>query len=67
MRTAPPRAAALSPAGSARGAVMASGGALGPAPDPPGVAVGCSWPCVPPDGLARALCLRRGAGRDEAR
>ncbi|XP_040558858.1 ATPase PAAT isoform X2 [Gallus gallus] len=45
---------------------MASGGALGPAPDPPGVAVGCSWPCVPPDGLARALCLRRGAGRDEA-
>ncbi|XP_021255264.1 uncharacterized protein C10orf88 homolog isoform X1 [Numida meleagris] len=45
---------------------MASGDALGPAPAPPGVAVGCSWPCVPPGGLARALCLRRGAGRDEA-
>uniref|UniRef100_A0A8C9FBT6 Chromosome 10 open reading frame 88 n=1 Tax=Pavo cristatus TaxID=9049 RepID=A0A8C9FBT6_PAVCR len=40
---------------------MASGGALGPAPAPPGVAVGCSWPCVPPGGLTRALCLRRGA------
>ncbi|XP_072196150.1 ATPase PAAT [Excalfactoria chinensis] len=45
---------------------MASGGALGPAPAPHGVTVCCSWPCVPPDGLARALCLRSGAGRDEA-
>ncbi|XP_031453215.1 ATPase PAAT [Phasianus colchicus] len=45
---------------------MASGGAPCPAPAPPGVTVGCSWPCVPPGGLARALCLRRGASRDEA-
>ncbi|XP_052655594.1 ATPase PAAT [Harpia harpyja] len=32
------------------------------AADPCCVAAGCSWPCAPPDGLARALCLRRGAG-----
>ncbi|XP_065602422.1 ATPase PAAT [Cyrtonyx montezumae] len=46
---------------------MASGGGgQGPAPAPPGVSVSCSWLCVPPGGLARALCVRRGAGRDEA-
>ncbi|XP_069653266.1 ATPase PAAT isoform X2 [Haliaeetus albicilla] len=32
------------------------------AADPCCVAAGCSWPCAPPDGLARALCLRRDAG-----
>ncbi|KAM6415815.1 ATPase PAAT [Rhynochetos jubatus] len=43
------------------------------AADPPGgprelccVAVGCSWPCAPPYGLARAVCLRRDAGGGEA-
>ncbi|XP_029886654.1 ATPase PAAT isoform X2 [Aquila chrysaetos chrysaetos] len=36
------------------------------AADPCCVAAGCSWPCAPPDGLARALCLRRGAGGGEA-
>ncbi|KAM9285070.1 ATPase PAAT [Morus bassanus] len=30
------------------------------------VAARCSWPCAPPDGLARAVCLRRGAGGGEA-
>ncbi|XP_033917945.1 ATPase PAAT isoform X2 [Melopsittacus undulatus] len=30
------------------------------------VLAGCSWLCVPPDGLARALCLRRDAGGGEA-
>uniref|UniRef100_A0A8B9MPM1 Chromosome 10 open reading frame 88 n=1 Tax=Accipiter nisus TaxID=211598 RepID=A0A8B9MPM1_9AVES len=34
--------------------------------DPCCVAAGCSWPCAPPDGLARALCLRRDAGGGEA-
>ncbi|XP_032046889.1 ATPase PAAT isoform X1 [Aythya fuligula] len=44
---------------------MASGcGAAAPHPggpgEPPGVAVGCSWPCSPPGELARVLCVRRG-------
>ncbi|XP_075011338.1 ATPase PAAT isoform X1 [Calonectris borealis] len=30
------------------------------------VAAGCSWPCASPDGLARAVCLRREAGGGEA-
>ncbi|XP_051472782.1 ATPase PAAT isoform X2 [Apus apus] len=50
---------------------MASGGAAGPGPgvprEPCSVWAGCSWRCVPPDGLARALCLQRGAGGGEAR
>ncbi|XP_072727331.1 ATPase PAAT [Ciconia boyciana] len=52
---------------------MASGCAAEEAAGPSGgprepccVAAGCSWPCVPPDGLARAVCLRRGAGGGEA-
>ncbi|XP_052533081.1 ATPase PAAT isoform X1 [Tympanuchus pallidicinctus] len=45
---------------------MASGGAPCSAPAPPGVTVGCLWLCAPPGGLDRALCLRRGASRDEA-
>ncbi|XP_074963582.1 ATPase PAAT isoform X2 [Phalacrocorax aristotelis] len=36
------------------------------AADPCCVAARCSWPCAPPDGLARAVCLRRGAGGGEA-
>ncbi|KAM6090099.1 ATPase PAAT [Theristicus caerulescens] len=36
------------------------------AAEPCCVVAGCSWPCAPPDGLARALCLRRGAGGGEA-
>ncbi|KAM6066734.1 ATPase PAAT isoform 2-T2 [Chlamydotis macqueenii] len=42
------------------------------ADDPPGgprelccVTAACSWSCAPPDGLARALCLRRGSGGGE--
>ncbi|XP_074015203.1 ATPase PAAT [Numenius arquata] len=34
--------------------------------EPCSVAVGCSWPCAPPDGLSRALCLRGDAGGGEA-
>ncbi|PKU27954.1 hypothetical protein llap_21742 [Limosa lapponica baueri] len=34
--------------------------------EPCSVAVGCSWPCAPPDGLSRALCLRGDAGCGEA-
>ncbi|XP_075613812.1 ATPase PAAT [Balearica regulorum gibbericeps] len=52
---------------------MASSCAAEEAADPSGgpresysVAAECSWPCVPPDGLARALCLRREAGGGEA-
>ncbi|KAK4820983.1 hypothetical protein QYF61_009449 [Mycteria americana] len=52
---------------------MASGCAAEEAAGPSGgprepccVAAGCSWPCVPPDGLARAVCLRQGAGGGEA-
>ncbi|XP_030344186.1 ATPase PAAT isoform X2 [Strigops habroptila] len=30
------------------------------------VMAACSWLCAPPDGLARALCLRRDAGGGEA-
>ncbi|XP_064024441.1 ATPase PAAT isoform X2 [Pogoniulus pusillus] len=30
------------------------------------VAAECSWPCAPPGGLARALCLQRDAGGGEA-
>ncbi|XP_061220127.1 ATPase PAAT [Neopsephotus bourkii] len=30
------------------------------------VVAGCSWLCAPPDGLARALCLRRDPGGGEA-
>lgn len=65
----------------ARGLTMASGCAAvaeeeedAVTAEPPGgprepctVAVGCSWPCVPPDGLSRALCLRGDAGGGEAR
>ncbi|XP_055576179.1 ATPase PAAT isoform X1 [Falco cherrug] len=45
---------------------MASGSAAGLAAEPCCVAAGCSWPCAPPGGLARALCLRREAGGGEA-
>ncbi|XP_048167692.1 ATPase PAAT isoform X2 [Corvus hawaiiensis] len=33
--------------------------------EPRCVSARCSWPCAPPGGLARALCLRRGAGDGE--
>lgn len=33
--------------------------------EPRFVSARCSWPCAPPGGLARALCLRRGAGDGE--
>ncbi|XP_071419530.1 ATPase PAAT isoform X2 [Pithys albifrons albifrons] len=33
--------------------------------DPHCVSARCSWPCAPPGGLARALCLRRGAADGE--
>ncbi|XP_040462723.1 ATPase PAAT isoform X1 [Falco naumanni] len=45
---------------------MASGSVAGLAAEPCCVAAGCSWPCAPPGGLARALCLRREAGGGEA-
>ncbi|KAM4897102.1 ATPase PAAT [Sylvia borin] len=33
--------------------------------EPRCVSARCSWPCAPPGGLARALCLRRAAGDGE--
>ncbi|XP_061315532.1 ATPase PAAT [Pezoporus flaviventris] len=48
-----------------RGAAMAAGPCGGPR-EPCCVVAACSWLCAPPDGLARALCLRRDAGGGEA-